>query len=284
MPESTWTPIRYSSILFPTDFGPGSEAAFAHALRAAVRNRAHLSLLHVGKTREAPDWTQFPGVRAMLERWGLLEPGSARRDVAQVLGIEVTKVALGGRQVVGRVLDYMATHPVDLLVLATAGREGLNRFFHGSVAEPLASEAVVTTLFVPEGSRGLVSLEDGSVTVDRVLVPVTRAPAPEPAVDAAMNVIHGYGGLKTKLMLLHIGDEAGMPDVDIPVDERFEVERVCRPGEVAHEIVMAADDYLANLVVMTTAGRRGFLEAMSGSMTERVLRRSPCPVLAAPAE
>jgi nucleotide-binding universal stress UspA family protein len=284
MTPSTWTPIRFSSILFPTDFGPGSEAAFAHALRAALRHRARLTLLHVGRNNDRPDWTEFPGVRDMLERWGLLHPGSSREAVFEHLGIQAEKVSLRGRGVVHSIVHFMAEHGVDLLVLATAGREGIDRFFKGSVAEPLSAEAVVTTLFVPNGSRGCVSVEDGSVTMDRVLVPVAHKPDPSPGIDAAMNVIDGFGGQGTKLTLFHVGAPSDMPGIEIAEDERWDVERVCRPGEVSHEIVMAADDYLANLVCMTTEGRRGFLDAMNGTMTERVIRRINCPVLSVPAE
>ena len=279
-----WTPIRFSSILVPTDFGPGSESAFAHALRAAIRHRARLTLLHVGKDGDRPDWTQFPGVRDMLERWGLLAPGSDRAAVFEELGVRVEKVSIRGRGVVDSILSYMADHGVDLLILATAGREGLDRFFKGSVAEPLSAEAVVTTLFVPNGCRGCVSVEDGSVTMDRVLVPVAHRPDASPAVDAALNVIDGFGGRGTRLTLFHVGDEASMPQVQVPPDERWSVERVTRDGDVAREIAMSADDFQANLVCMTTEGRQGFLDAVSGTMTERVIRRINCPVLAVPSE
>jgi nucleotide-binding universal stress UspA family protein len=220
----------------------------------------------------------------MLERWNLLERGAGRGAVLHELGIEVDKVSIRGKGVVDSILGFMGDRSVDMLVLATAGREGLDRFFQGSVAEPLSREAVVTTLFVPNGARGCVSVEDGSVTLDRVLVPIAPSPPPEPAVDAAMNAIYGYGGAGSKLTLFYVGDENDMPTLDIPIDDRWSVERFARPGDVANEIVMAADDFLANLIVMTTEGRKGFLDVLSGSMTERVIRRSPCPVLAVPVE
>jgi nucleotide-binding universal stress UspA family protein len=35
---------------------------------------------------------------------------------------------------------------------------------------------------------------------------------------------------------------------------------------------------------MTTDGRNGFLDALRGSHSERVLQRTPCPLLAIPVE
>jgi nucleotide-binding universal stress UspA family protein len=221
----------------------------------------------------------------MLERWKLLEPGAGRSAVLSELGVQVEKVSIRGRGVVDGILAYMADHMTDMLVLATAGREGLERFIQGSVAEPLARHAAVTTLFVPNGARGCVAEADGAVTLDRILVPVARDPAPEPGVDAAMNAVDGYGGGGSPtITLFHVGSPDGAPELDLPADDRWRFEHETRSGDVAHEIVMAADDFMANLVVMVTEGRRGFMDALTGSTTERVIRRSPCPVLAVPAE
>ena len=54
---------------------------------------------------------------------------------------------------------------------------------------------------------------------------------------------------------------------------------VVRPG-VTHEVVCkAAVDAAANLIVMATHGRKGIGHVILGSVTERVLREAPCPVL-----
>jgi len=45
----------------------------------------------------------------------------------------------------------------------------------------------------------------------------------------------------------------------------------------------AAADWPPDMIGMATAGHHGFLDALRGSTTERVLRRSPCPLLAVPA-
>ena len=38
----------------------------------------------------------------------------------------------------------------------------------------------------------------------------------------------------------------------------------------------------AGLIVMSTDGRNGFLDALRGSHSERVLRQAPCPLLTVP--
>jgi nucleotide-binding universal stress UspA family protein len=57
------------------------------------------------------------------------------------------------------------------------------------------------------------------------------------------------------------------------------VEAVTAVGEPAHEIVTWAREKGADLVVVGTHGRTGLTHALMGSVAERVVRRSPCPVL-----
>lgn len=53
--------------------------------------------------------------------------------------------------------------------------------------------------------------------------------------------------------------------------------------DIAHCILRAANDFKASLVVMGTHGRRGFQRLVLGSVAERFLRISQCPVLMIPA-
>ena len=82
IPADTVPPF-IESVVHPTDFSPASERAFAHALAVAVLRRARLVILHVDAD-DRPDWSEFPAVRTILERWGLLEPGSSRRFVLEL--------------------------------------------------------------------------------------------------------------------------------------------------------------------------------------------------------
>ena len=54
---------------------------------------------------------------------------------------------------------------------------------------------------------------------------------------------------------------------------------VMRHGHAATEIVKAARELNADLIVMSTHGRTGMKHVLLGSVTEKVVRMSPCPVL-----
>jgi nucleotide-binding universal stress UspA family protein len=57
------------------------------------------------------------------------------------------------------------------------------------------------------------------------------------------------------------------------------IEGVLRQGPAWSEIVAAAVDLRADLVVIGTHGRRGLAHALLGSVAEKVVRAAPCPVL-----
>jgi nucleotide-binding universal stress UspA family protein len=57
------------------------------------------------------------------------------------------------------------------------------------------------------------------------------------------------------------------------------VEAATAIGEPAHEILAFAKAQSADLVVIGTHGRTGLQHALMGSVAERVVRRSLCPVL-----
>ncbi len=58
---------------------------------------------------------------------------------------------------------------------------------------------------------------------------------------------------------------------------KFEV--LLREGVPSEDIVKFARDEAMDLIVMGTAGRRGLDRFLLGSVTEKVVRTSPCPVL-----
>jgi nucleotide-binding universal stress UspA family protein len=63
------------------------------------------------------------------------------------------------------------------------------------------------------------------------------------------------------------------------VEARVPVQTEVREGEAWREIVAAAEELPADLVVMGTHGRGGFERLFLGSVAEKLLRRLPCPVL-----
>ncbi|WP_277182920.1 universal stress protein [Caballeronia sp. BR00000012568055] len=76
--------------------------------------------------------------------------------------------------------------------------------------------------------------------------------------------------------------ELRMEQADVRGNTRI-VEVSLGDDDLAHRILSSAEEFLADLVVMGTHGRRGWRRLMLGSVAERFLRLSRCAVLLVPA-
>ena len=273
------------SVLHPTDFSVSSELAFAHALKIALAGKTKLHLLHAGPDKEDEvDWSAFPGVRRTLTGWGVLPEGGAASEVGAKLGIHLAKISAHGRDPVRAIVRFADDHKSDLIVLATHGRDGLPRWLRGSVAETAARQAKIPTLFLPPSASGFVEANSGALQLRNILIPIDHRPRPQAAVREAERMCRTLTATEVTLHLVFVGEQGDMPAVTLDGDPSLKFERSAHSGNVVDEILAAAAQCQANLIAMTTAGHRGFLDALRGSTTERVLRHSPCPVLAVPAD
>lgn len=269
-----------ATVVHPTDFSAASRTAFAHALAIATIRKTRLDILHV-RGGDGENWSRFPGVRETLERWGLLDPGSDRSAVFEQLAVRVKKVQLRGDPA-SETLAYIRKVAPDLLVLATEGRRGLARLIEPSVAQIVARRSHTMTLFIADKGRGFVSLEDGHLSLRRILVPVDESPDATMAILTATRAAEALGDAPVEISLLHVGD-GPFPSYARPDSDLWTWQEIRGAGDVDDEILSVAESTQADLIVMATDGRNGVLDAIRGSFTERVVRRAVCPILAVPA-
>ena len=266
------------SIFHPSDFSKASELAFAHALAIALIRKTELVILHAGRG-DLDDWAQFPPVRKTLERWQVLAPGSPRTALFEKLAIRVTKVSSRGNPVQAS-LKYIQLQKPDLVVLATGGRSGLPRWLKPSIAQAIARRTDAMTLFVPHGCRGVVST-DGVIRLRRILLPIDQQPNAQEAVIRAVRAAESLGDGVVEIVKLHVNG-GGFPRISRPRSRACNWTETRGQGDVAAAILRAARKEV-DLIIMATEGRQGIVDALRGSVTERVVRGAPCPVLAVPA-
>ena len=277
-PEPVFTIIR--SVLHPTDLSESSLAAFHHALKVAMLAKTKLTLLHVSTDKDLK-WSDFPGVRETLERWGVLPPGSPKSAVAQ-LGIEARKIVAKETEPVDAVINYLEHHPTDLIVLSTSQRDGRMPWLDKSVASPVTLKSGEMTLLIPGNVEGFVSAKDGSVNLKRILVPIARTPRPDAALKATARFVQKFKATEGTLVVLHVGTSNTMPALRFPKIDGWTWQKELRSGEVIEGIVNAAKEFDADLIVMATDGRNGFLDGLRGSHSERILRHGVAPLLTIP--
>jgi nucleotide-binding universal stress UspA family protein len=271
-------------IFHPTDFSPASDVAFVHALKLALASVGSLTLFHYAHGEdEEDDPHAFPAVRDTLTRWGLLPPNSPREAVASALGLRVRKVEVGGDDPTEAILGYIGRHPADLIVLATHQRSGAARWLYHEVALPVARQSQLPALFVPPDAEGFVDAATGEVRLHRILVPIDRHPHPRAAIELVPAVVEVLSAAPAAVELLHVGTMATVPRVQLPESDGVTWTTRLAEGDVVEEILKAEAERAADLLVLTTEGRRGFLDALRGSTTEQIVRRARCPILAVPA-
>jgi nucleotide-binding universal stress UspA family protein len=282
-------PSRYvskplvDSVLCVTDFSPASMNAFAHALTLAMNTRCHFTLLQVSRRDGAPkEWSGIPGVRGLLERWGYLEPGTPECAMFERLQLDVTKVFKRSGDTYGAVREILAQKPIDVVVLAAGGAGGFTSFVRPSVAETAPEDWRTMTLVVPANGNGFVSQQTGYHTLRNIVVPVSQDLHPETAVTYAMRFAVFSPEDVIDVHLLHVGDQKRAPKVQVPERPYLTWRTVHRTGNPVPRIIETAREVDADLIVMSTPGKRGFLDSVLLTVSDQVVRLAPCPVLAVP--
>lgn len=271
--------IFINSVFHPTDFSAGDRDAFQHALKIALCAKADLCLLHVKTDEASTKWGEFPHIRETLEDWGLLPKAHPEIKLSDI-GLDAFNVSVSEADPVPAILHYLERHCFDLVVLATHQRKGFDRWMHEAVAEPIARRSGEMTLFVPRHCNGFVLPLDGSLSLKRILVPMDKSPNPEPALSAAFALAEALGVENAEFTTLHVGRPEDRPTFTLQEREGWKFDHKVVEGDPVGKILEVANELSADLIAMTTEGHKGFLDSLRGDTTERVLRESPCPLLA----
>ncbi|WP_276250642.1 universal stress protein [Haloarcula rara] len=139
----------YDAVLLPTDGSEGTRAAVEHAIDHARQYDAALHVLYVvdariGVARETTPEVIFEELEDQGRRAIESVQSQARgADVETIEGV----VARGDPH--QAILDYAAAEDIDLVVMGTHGRTGLDHYLVGSVTEKVVRLSDVPVLTVP---------------------------------------------------------------------------------------------------------------------------------------
>ena len=137
----------YTDILVPTDGSPAAAAAIDHAVDLAEKYGARVHGLYV------VDASAFASVDAGSEMVvdALEQEGEAAveevRERAEAAGVDAETHVVTGTAY-RSILDYVDAESVDLVVMGTHGRRGIERFLLGSVTERVVRSSDVPVLTV----------------------------------------------------------------------------------------------------------------------------------------
>jgi len=287
--------LNINRILWPTDLSQGASRAFPHALALADWHDAEL---HVVNVREgAPDVQKDMAAAFPLstgDLGNLIDATGAPPESVDLGDVALVQDQIEHAAPAEALVRYADEQDVDLVVMGTHGRRGLERLLIGSVAEEVLRRAPCPVLTVRDSDDAPSAWNVGSI-----LAPVDFSEASSSAVQHSKELALTYGA---QITLLHAVEEVmypsayGMEIADVPgpdVIERVEegLADMARE-EIGYEHVVVESrigyapstilDYVENndvdLIVIATHGRSGIERLLLGSVTERVVRRASVPV------
>jgi nucleotide-binding universal stress UspA family protein len=294
--------LKIKNILFPTDFSNCSKYAFQHAVYLADKYKATLHMLHaIVLFHEDPHEAAFhihdtEELHHKLENLASEETNSIIASIKPKTA-EIIKVQKRGITAADVILDYAQEHNIDLIVMGTHGRSGIKNLLLGSVAEKVVQLAHCSVLSIRE-LKDPKPLED----LENILVPIDFSDYSRQALSYAKELAKEY---QCKLGLLHVVEDRVDPAVyatdKMPISDlmpdvkkkstdlmKQQLEESPGPevqayfsiveGHAASEIIGFSEKYENDLIVISTHGQSGLENFLFGSVTEKVVRRSACPV------
>ena len=136
----------FDRILFPTDGSEGADEALEYALELARTHDATLHVLFVADTNR--DSVTLVGTDVMDALTAVGEEAVASvLDRATERGV-TTETAVEQGTPWRTIVDYAEGGDIDLLVMATHGRRGLDRYLLGSVTEKVVRTSAVPVMTV----------------------------------------------------------------------------------------------------------------------------------------
>lgn len=300
----------FRNVLVPVDRSPFSEAAIQYGAAIARRNGGslHLVMVHAISVPDAlravtlpPEGTLDREIRRSEERY--LDELAIR--LAADTGIRPVTRLLDGP--IAATLDAFAReNEMDLIVMSTHGRSGIERAWLGSVADRLVRTLTIPLLLIrPERTlaigeatpfqRVLVGL-DGSALAEDALRAAAAIAAPGARCTAIRVAVPPQGpgspyipdAARANRAMLEATEQLANEYLAVLADRvrgdwgAFET-RVVAAHQPARVLVDAAVELDADLIAIATHGRGPVMRALIGSVTDRVVRMAPVPVLVVPA-
>jgi nucleotide-binding universal stress UspA family protein len=279
----------FANILVPLDGTPQSNTALPLARLVAKATGGTISLLRVIKPSEGPS------AASVLEDVERIAKELAAAEVP------VNSAVREGQETAREILDEIQRRSIELVIMCTRGRGGLERAVLGSVTQDVLANSRVPVMLLRPGGRRI-------TRIGKLLVPVDGSPGGTLALSLAARIGQETGA---SIQLLEVampvsawmpgGDAyAGMAYYDPAWDDealaaaqsyldslvaRLRTANIAAEGTarqamvVAEAIVSAADAADADLIVMSTRALTGPARALLGSTADAVIRTARCPVL-----
>jgi nucleotide-binding universal stress UspA family protein len=264
-------------ILCAVDFSDHSKAAARTAATLARASGGTLYALHAHAI-DAPVYFT-PEMAGELSQQSRHSAATLHRTLEQFVrresgGYEADcRIAEGDP--VTAILTAATDLDVDLIVVGTRAATGLARLVVGSVAGRVLHRATAPVLTV--------RATDTADSIREILCPVDDSELSKSALHLAARLSVTTGAHLAVLHVREPGATAAAPDVcgwlGSPELPGCRMEEITRSGRVDKEILAAAGELSANLIIMGARHRLIGDETVLGSTTAWLMKQAPCPIV-----
>lgn len=153
--------IELRKILLPTDFSETSKEALKYAMSMAKEYSAEMTVLHVINEQLLTEGLNLPRVISMQSIEKELCKEAERqmddffKETGGAEGIKIKKAVIKGKPFL-QIIRYAKENDIDLIVIGTHGRSGLEHIIFGSTAEKVVRKAPCPVLSVKPAQREFV--------------------------------------------------------------------------------------------------------------------------------
>ncbi len=278
---------RYKKILVAYDGSVSSRNAFKQAIRLAESEKSWMKVVAVVPSYEGElDITAVRNLREVLRGPGekLLKEAA---EIAKAEGaVVVTNLEQG--EPYERIIDVAESENCDLIVMGRRGLRRLERAFMGSVTARVIGHSRKDVLVVPR---------DTGIGFGRLLLATDGSIYSNAATKRAIDLAKSYGSALMAVSVVDVPPEfyAEAPNAfeDMVLKMKGNVSDVKKKAEEsglqASTFVGEGDAYKvitdlavkekAEMLIMGSHGRTGLKRLLMGSVTEKVIGHTPCPVL-----
>jgi nucleotide-binding universal stress UspA family protein len=149
---------KYKKVLFCTDFSENSDFAFDYAFGIAKRDEGVLYILHVIPTALDPHnlkrWTnkeQLDKIKATLQEER--EKMFNKKYLNNIKDKTKVKIVTESGREDDEILKFAQKEKVDIIVIGTHGRTGIEHVVLGSVAEKIIRRSPIPIFIIPCGKK-----------------------------------------------------------------------------------------------------------------------------------
>jgi nucleotide-binding universal stress UspA family protein len=141
------------NIVIATDGSENTQRAISYGIQIAKLSGATVYALYVVDTPSTiSDWTAGKETIYEIMRNDGEKAVSRVKKIGEAAGVEVEEVVLDGYPS-NEIIDFAENNNIDLIVMGTLGKTGLEKFLIGSVAEKVVRDSKVPVMVVRGKSK-----------------------------------------------------------------------------------------------------------------------------------